>query len=284
MNSDPVVQTRSRPVINVLSKLEGVKGLLCFGSYAMGTFDPYSDFDLYAFCRPKIVPSLERQNALQKIDGVTEFEPDYVEFEWADQWCPRGDRFRLNGIQFDIIYNTIDWIRTIVRKVKEQGSISIPELKFRPYTMLGLLDNSVILYDPEAIVQKIKSSLYPYPTKLKKALLADSILIVKGSLEDLRDYCKRGIGNTAFYFHLGRIIDSLGTMLFAINERYDPATKRTEDIYRELEIVPERFLERYTKLLETPLTTDGRQAVVNELGLLIQEVEDLMNNQAEQWD
>jgi len=93
---------------------------------------------------------------------------------------------------------------------------------------------------------------------------------------------ERGIGNTAFHFHLERIIDSLGTILFAINERYDPATKRVEDVYRDLEIVPEGFLERYTKLLETPLTRDGRQSIVKELGLLIQEVEDLINNRAYQ--
>lgn len=215
-----------------------------------------------------------------KIEGVSEFQPDYLEFGWDNQWCPRGDRFRLKGIQFDVTYNTIDWIRTVVQKVKEQGATSIPELNFRPYTMLGLLDNSVILYDPEAIFKELKSSLYPYSTNLKKALLAQSVPVAKGSLEDLCDYIKRGIGNTAFHFHLERIIDSLGTILFAINERYDPATKRVEDVYRDIEIVPESFLERYTRLLETPLTRDGRQSIVKELGLIIQEVEDLINNRA----
>lgn len=278
---DQLVQTKSGPVINALSELRGVKGVLCFGSYAIGTFDQYSDFDLYAFCHPEIVPSLERQKAIQAIDGMTDFQPDYAEFGWDAQRCPRGDRFRLNGIQFDITYNTIGWIRTVVRKVKEQGATSIPELNFRPYTMLGLLDNSVILYDPEAILQEIKSSLYPYPADLKKALLAESVPIAKGSLEDLRDYNKRGIGNTAFHFHLQRIMDSFGTILFAVNERHDPATKCVEEIYKDLEVVPDRFLERYTGLLEIPLTTEGRRTIVKELEVLVREIEQLAKVQAE---
>lgn len=65
MKDDQLVQTRSSPIISALSELKAIKGVLCFGSYAMGTFDQYSDFDLYVFCRSEIVPSLERQNAIQ---------------------------------------------------------------------------------------------------------------------------------------------------------------------------------------------------------------------------
>ncbi|MGD9201732.1 MAG: nucleotidyltransferase domain-containing protein [Chitinispirillia bacterium] len=270
------ILTKSNSIINALSDLKAIKGILCFGSYTMDSFDEYSDLDLYTFCESEIVSSLVRQNAIQKIEGISEFQSDHLEFGWDNQWCPRGDRFYLNGIQFDIIYNTIDWIRTVVQKVKNQNATSIPELEFRPYTILGLLDNSVIIYDPDSILQEMKSTLYTYPANLKKALLAESIPVAKGSLEELINYIKRGIGNTAFHFHLGRVIDSLGTILFAINERYDPATKRVERIYRQLKIIPENFLDRYKKLLETPLTDEGRQSIVRGFRLLIQEIEDLI--------
>lgn len=138
--------------------------------------------------------------------------------------------------------------------------------------MLGLLGTSVILYDPEGIVQEITSVFSPYPSKLKKVLIAESLYKINGSLEDLRDYAKRGIGNTAFHFHLQRIIDSMSQLLFAINECYDPATKRIEEAYRELAILPDNFLHRYKAILETPLTTDGRKQVVRELQALVKEI------------
>ena len=89
---------------------------------------------------------------------------------------------------------------------------------------------------------------------------------------------RRNIGNTAFHFHLQRIIDSLGIILFAINERYDPATKRAENAYKELKILPSNFITRYKTILETPLTSDGRDIVVKELQTIIDEIEAATKN------
>jgi hypothetical protein len=168
----------------------------------------------------------------------------------------------------------------VVRKVKTLGATSIPELKFRPYTMLGLLENSAILYDPESVLQEIAGDLQPYPDKLRQALFSQSLVMMRGSFEELQNYVLRNIGNTAFHFHLNRVVDSLGTILFALNRRYDPATKRVEAAYHELGILPANFLDRYNAILETPLTPIGRQQIVAELGLLVREVEDLVKQQA----
>ena len=269
-------------MVKVFSELPNVKGIVCFGSYALGTFDEHSDFDLYVFCQPEIIPTAERQDALRKIEGVSDLHMDEVEFGWDNQWCPWGDKFRLGGILFDVAFNTVEWIRTVVRKVTEEGATSIPELTFRPYTMLGLLKTSIVLYDPEGIIQKLNSILSPYPARLKKVLIADNLRIIKDSLEELHDYVRRDIGNTAFHFHFQRTNDSLSQLLFALNECYNPATKRLEEAYRELTILPDDFLYRYKKILETPLTTDGRKKVVREFQAFVDEIEMLVNRKAEQ--
>ena len=270
---------RSTPVVNALSALRDVKAIACFGSYAVGTFDQYSDIDLYTLCHPEIPLSAVRRDVLQQIDGIKEPQMGYVEVGWEDQWIPCGDRFWLNGVQFDMMYNTVNWIQTVVRKVKDLGATSIPELEFRPYTMLGLLENSVILYDCEAVFQEIITTLQPYPDKLRGNLLSQNLAMMQGSIEELQNYVLRNIGNTAFHFHLNRVIDSLGTILFALNRRYDPATKRAETAYRELDIVPPNFLNRYNEILEMPLTPIGRQRIVAELEMLVREVEDLAKEQ-----
>jgi len=274
-----ILLSRSTPVVNALSALPDVKAILCFGSYATGTFDPYSDIDLYTFCQPEIPRSAARRGDLQKVEGIQELQMDYVEPGWEDLWAPSGDRFWLNGIQFDITYNTVNWIQTVFRKVKVLGATSIPELKFRPYTMLGLLENSVILYDPESVLKEIAGDIQPYPDKLRQALLSQNLVTMRGSLEELQDYVMRDIGNTAFHFHLNRVVDALGSILFALNRRYDPATKRVEAVYCELGILPVNFLNRYNAILETPLTPIGRQQILAELELLVREVEELVEQQ-----
>ena len=65
------VHNKTAPVVESLARLEGVQAILCFGSYAMGTFDEYSDLDLFAFCEPEVVSALERQRVLESVQGVT---------------------------------------------------------------------------------------------------------------------------------------------------------------------------------------------------------------------
>ena len=59
----------------------------------------------------------------------------------------------------------------------------------------------------------------------------------------------------------GRILDAFGTILFALNEHYDPTTKRAEHVQAGLETILQNFTERYERLLQTPLTGKGRREV-----------------------
>ncbi len=270
-----LLRERTDPVVCVLSHIKDVRGILCFGSYAMGTFDACSDVDLYVFCHPAVLPSHVRRKAFLKISGVTHLEINHVEPGSDNCWCPRTDRFRLQDAAMDISWNTVEWISTVVRKVTKESCTSVPELPFRPYTMLGLLETSVILYDPGSILQNLKSTLRPYPERLKQALLSEGLAIIRSSLDELRDCVRREIGNTAFHFHFERVLDALGMTLFAINERYDPATKRAEEAYRALSVVPKDFMDRYVRLLQLPLTQEGRRAVVAELEGVTKDIEHL---------
>ncbi len=69
-----LVHNKTAPIVESLARLEGVQAILCFGSYAMGTFDEYSDLDLFVFCKPDIVSAVERQRVLESVQGVTHFE------------------------------------------------------------------------------------------------------------------------------------------------------------------------------------------------------------------
>jgi predicted nucleotidyltransferase len=271
-----LVHNKTASVVESLAELEGVQAILCFGSYAMGTFDEYSDLDLFVFCEPEVVSASERKQVLESIQGVTHFEESDAAVGWDPQWCPQGDNLRVNADLFEISYNTMDWIRTVVRRVTQEGAISIPEQKFRPYTMLGLLENGIILYDPCSCLRHLIDCLYPYPTQLKQRLISDSLHTLKDCLAELKDGVKRGFGLTFFHFFFHRMRDALHILLFAVNEKYDPAVKRSEVAYEKLSLLPPNFLERYTKLLEGPFDRNGRQRVIHELETLVVEIEILI--------
>jgi predicted nucleotidyltransferase len=271
-----LVHDKTAPVVDSLARLEGVKAILCFGSYAVGTFDESSDLDLFAFCEPDIVSASERQRALESVEGLTHFEESQVALGWDSQWSPQGDHLRVNGAQFEISYNTTDWLSTVVRRVTQEGVTSIPEQKFRPYTVLGLLDNAIVLHDPFSFLSDLIRCLYPYPARLKGTLISESLHILKDSLAELKDGLKREFGHTFFHFCFHRMRDALHTLLFAVNDKYDPAAKRSEVEYEKLCILPPNFLERYARLLEGPFDKNGRRQTVKELETLVSEVEGLV--------
>ena len=268
-----LIHNKTAPIVESLARLEDVRAILCFGSYAMGTFDKYSDLDLFAFCEPEVVSASERRRILESVQGVTHFEESDTAVGWNSQWSPQGDSFRVNEDRFEISYNTVSWIRTVVGRVIQEGATSIPEQKFRPYTMLGLLENGIILYDPCSVLRHLTDCLYPYPVQLKQRLISDSLHTLKDCIAELKDGVKRGFGLTFFHFFFHRMCDALYIFLFAVNEKYDPAVKRPEIEYQKLKILPLNFLERYAKLLEGPFDKNGRQRAINELETLVAEVE-----------
>ena len=268
-----LVHNKTALIVESLARLEDVRAILCFGSYAMGTFDEYSDIDLFVFCEPDIVSVSKRQRVLESVQGMTHFEESDTAVGWDSQWSPQSDSFRVNEDLFEISYNTIDWISTVVKRVTQEGATSIPEQKFRPYTMLGLLEKGIILYDPCSLLRHLIDCLYPYPVQLKGRLISDSLHTLKDCLAELKDGVKRGFGLTFFHFFFYRMCDALYTFLFAVNEKYDPAVKRPEVEYEKLKILPPNFLDRYAGLLEGPFDKNGTQQTINELETLVTEVE-----------
>lgn len=272
-----LVHNKTAPVVESLARLGRVQAILCIGSYAMGTFDKYSDLDLFVFCEPDIVSASERRRILENVQGVTHFEEsDTAAAGWDSQWSPQGDSLCVNGDLFEISYNTADWIRTVVRRVTQEGAISIPEQKFRPYTMLGLLENGIILYDPDSFLGHLIDCLHPYPAQLKQRLISDSLPTLKDCIAELKDGVKRDLGLTFFHFFFHRMCDALYTLLYAVNEKYDPAVKRSEVEYEKLSVLPPNFLERYAKLLEGPFDMNGRPRAIRELETLVTEIEMLI--------
>jgi hypothetical protein len=202
------VKKITAPVVNGFSKLNDVVAMLCFGSYALNTFDQGSDIDLFVVCDPVIMPEAARRNIFKVIPAASDIQLNCASPGWDSQWSPQSDKFKLGQTWVDVSYNTRNWLATVVHKVTTEGVVSIPELTFRPYTMLGLLSDAIRLYDPQGFIQELTSDLYPYPASLKMRLIEDNLAILADRLNELQDCVARDLGNSTFLFHLWHACDA----------------------------------------------------------------------------
>ena len=159
-----------------------------------------------------------------------------------------------------------------MHQVRTEGALTLPEMPFRPYTVLGLFAHAIPVYDPQGLVEGLRAQLSPYPATLKANLLGEALPIMTDGLAELRDYTRRNIGPSVFLLHLGRVCDAMVSVLYALNEHYDPATKRPEQVLRTLAVLPERFVGRFVCLLEGPFDPGSRPRVMDKLTRLVGEV------------
>ena len=265
------IRALTLPVVEALAMESNIVGILCFGSQALEVADQHSDIDLYILCEPEIITQATRQTIFNNIQGVTELQLHQAHAGWANQWNPQSDRLLLNQMPMEFSYNTKSWVTNVVHQVVETGATSLPELTFRPYTMLGLLANAIVLYDPGAAIAQLHTLLSPYPALLKTNLIHQTVPILTEWLADLQDCAKREFGASSFLFYLWHICDALGSLLLAINETYDLAAKRAERELSKLTLLPDHFMARYQKLLEGPFTPAAQRQVVAELTDLVTE-------------
>jgi len=271
----PHIAAIAGPVITTLAAVETVAGIVCFGSYALGIQDSESDLDLYVICDPKITPDSIRSNLLKQIPGSTGLSIQQDTPVWNNSWAPQMDRLTINPVVFDIAYTTYDWVAHVVQQVLTTGALTLPEMPFRPDTLFGLIAHAIVLYYPHGIVHALKSQQLPYPAVLKANLLCQSLAVMADSLAELRDYTRRNIGPCAFLFHPGRVCDAMVSALYALNEHYDPATKRPEEVLRKLAVLPAEFVDRFVHLLAGPFDLKNRPHVVHELMRLEEEIRHL---------
>lgn len=269
------IQRLTRPIIDALSGTDDVVGVVCFGSHALGTADAHSDVDLLVLCDSAVIPKGSRRTILEGLPETRRFTHHPSETGRSDAWVADADTVVMETATVDIVYNTYLWLAAVIDQVLTEGAISIPAMPFRPCTLLGLLETGLVLYDRDGRVEGLRQRLRPYPAALKANILREYRPIMADGLAELQDYARRDIGPGAFLFHLVRVLDALSCILYAINERYDPATKRGEQALSQLRLLPADGVRRLTGIAQGPFDSRGRRRVVEDLSALIAEVERL---------
>lgn len=260
-----------KAVIEKYSSINNIESILLFGSRSTPFYDEQSDYDLYIIYSG-IKPKVSERKVLTEIVGISNFDIKSESNIWNDEWIQSGESFSLNSIKIDSGYQALSFLKSLVKGVVSDCEISLEIMKFRPYTIAGLLEQSQILLDKNGELVKLRQMVRPFPSKLKEKLISQGKEIVTESIEDMENYCNRGIGNNAFLFHLWRVSDGICQILYALNEVYDPSTKRTEEHFDMLRKKPIDLRTRFEKILEGPFNKESRYDVVKQLQTLYSDI------------
>jgi len=257
----------SAKISEFLTRDPRVSSVILFGSGAYGVVSNRSDIDLEVVCNPEIPSRADRETLLSQI--APDWEIHAYGFENSP--FPTIDTHRnVDGIKVEVHYQTAKWIDAVVTAVVEHGATTMALCSHRPYTVPALIQRGLVLFDRENFAQKWREESREYPPNLKQNILVKGIpslqnqmislkalIQKKSAVVDVRNI-QRNQRNVLYY-----ALDALTTVLFAINEIYDPAQNHIEEtVFPELTTIPDRLIERW-KLIQTTEWPDSVAAFID---------------------
>lgn len=205
-----------------LSAVEGVQAVVLGGSYARGTARPESDLDVAMYYHPDAPFRIEdiRQAAAEiSAQGV----PDVTDFYGWGAWVNGGAWIHTDVCKVDFLYRNIEQVQQAIDNA-HQGVVhhdfnQQPAYGF--YSVIYLAETRVCqpLYDPRAVIARLKEQVAVYPPQLKEKYATACLWLAEFSLIHAADFAARGDG----YATAGAVTRTASNMtqaLFALNETY----------------------------------------------------------------
>ncbi len=264
--------TVGQRISNSLSDYPEVTAILITGSTALGHVDERSDIDIIVITRSTIMPACERSSRLSTLGH-----------SW--QWdiltgnAIFGERADKDGVvdnkQVTVCYQTVPVVSETVSEVLNNGALSTAYMPFRPYTLIALLQRCILLVDKDDLVAGWRSQSRHYPPCLKQNIQQAFMPSLQEATDELVATAERKLGALGFLFHLNHAVDALLSLLYALNEVYDPAERRAQlVILPTLQQVPHDFINQLTDILEGPFDPIGALQRAYQFRQLVQEVLD----------
>ena len=250
----------ARRIDRLLGERPEVSCVYVFGSVASGHVDERSDVDIAVVSPTETLPVSEWKGVLTQIGSRWRFdESNSDDPVWAGNALPAtGDDGVVDGIRVEIVYQRASDISEVVDEVVNRGAITIGRVPFRPYTLVGMLRCAWLLRDKAGEFAGWLDQTKTYPGHLRRNILRHFVPILRENAEALKENAERRVGPGPQLFFLTRASDALTSILYALNDVYDPADKRAErTILPTLANAPRDFVARYGYVLEGPFDDAG---------------------------
>ena len=168
------------------------------------------------------------------------------------------DNGLVDGIPVDIMYQSAADISEVIDDVVSRGALATKKIRVRPYTLIGMLRQARVIKDSDGILGRWLEQTSAYPKVLKQNVMRHFAPILKENAEALVETAERRHGTANALFFLVRAADALVSILYAVNDVYDPADRRAETtILPTLAHVPRDFMSRFDHILQGPFDGNG---------------------------
>jgi hypothetical protein len=231
-----------------------VSAILVFGSVASGAVDAFSDVDLLIISRSAVLPLTQRASILRSLGSNWRFGQPQEE----SPFCVVDADGQVSGELVSVHYQTVAWIDSVLSTVVTHGAITTAQLPFRPYTLPALLQRGWVLLDRDGDLTRWRDMSATYPPLLRRNIIRHVVPGLLEHVDELNRTAERDLGARSFIFFLNAAVDELTSLLFALNDVYDPADRRMHTIVVPfLPYLPASYVATMNDILEGPFDRDG---------------------------
>lgn len=241
-------------VVEQLSQVMGIVGVVLGGSYASGSAHEGSDLDIglyYEEGSPFSIVDI-RQIAERMAQGAPATVTNF--YQWG-AWVNGGAWIQTAQGKVDFLYRNLNQVQRTIDQA--QQGIWHHDYGQQPthgfYSVIYLAETQICLplYDPSGQIAALKAQIAVYPPRLKQQILADTLWAAEFTLRFAHDYAAQGdIYNTVGC--MTRIVANLTQALFALNETYFLRDKRVMQTVACFPKVPPGYVEQIASLLASP--------------------------------
>jgi predicted nucleotidyltransferase len=238
-------------IVSEVQQVNGVQAIVLGGSRARGTHTPSSDVDLGIYYDPdqpldvsalgEVATRLDDRHAVDLVTPISGWGP----------WINGGGWLRISNQSVDFLYRDLEKVQTAITSCLN-GNVEIHYQPGHPFGFLSSIYLSEVavcqpLWDPEGVLAKLKSIVYPYPDPLKKAVIDRFAWEIDFSI----DIAKKSVERADVAYASGccfRSVMCLLQVLFALNREYWLNEKGALNIAEHFEIKPADLRNRVNKI------------------------------------
>lgn len=278
MNLPPEKQKIFDAICEDLEKVEHVSAVVLGGSYATGRANADSDIDIGIYYHEnnpfdiKEIESIAKKYAKDNIPTVTDF------YEWGP-WVNGGAWIQTEAGKIDFLYRSINQVRGTIQDamegIWENHYEQQPPYGFTSLFYLAEIEACKAVFDPQNVIQYLKSLVKIYPEPLKNKIIQESLWAAEFSIINTNGFAK----SNDYYNTFGcftRTLKAIVQALFAINEIYPISDKKALEILEKADQKPKDLTKKVESILKAKVSlTDSFM----QLNSLFQEVVQLSGNQ-----
>lgn len=251
MNLPKDKQSILNDITKELKNIDNIKAIVLGGSYATGMATDTSDLDIAIYYYEEKPFDIE---AIKLIAGkyANVDDPTVTGFyEWGP-WVNGGAWIKTDNGKVDILYKNIDQITLTIENAKkgvwENHFEQQPPYGFSSLIFLAEARSCIPLYDPQGIIQSLKSNVLSYPQILKQTVIQQSLWSAEFTIWHADNFVLKGdVYNTMGC--LTRAVKNIITALFSINELYPIGDKRAIEIIEQSTLKPTHLTEKIDNIL-----------------------------------